>query len=478
MNKLICSKNISKNIQWIQYSDLEDEKIVLGYDDLMSGIEHWKNILVEQADFGPNKSLLPSMTLCDIKYVTLLYAALDLGGQLVVGDKPSSPDRAETVRCRVLAPFDAFVFDVDPRTADVKAKAVGDLYAIKQLPSSIWHTYTSANCLHNKSMWATEETVALAVTTSGTTSIPMPMRYTHAFLYDIGNRCKKIYDLKPEDRVLHLTNIHHGGTSAQFFFPSMSVCNTHYFEYKNDMKKVVRRIVEEKITKMVIPNRVILEELLEALPKLDHQLDLIIVQANQKIWIQQIKDKNVNSIISGYGSTETLGPVLVNTITKECSDTFDVLNYNKPLDDFFKIKIDGSKLSIFNHLHNINASLNDSFILDQQSNFVLSGRNDIFRVNDVVLPISELEKITTEILGKNCFLVPDSVTNKLYLLCNSDSVAVVEKNISSLRTKIRNMYHNTEIDYVEFIDIELFFDQIKFSYNSARDFFRKENNLL
>jgi hypothetical protein len=229
---------------------------------------------------------------------------------------------------------------------------------------------------------------------------------------------------------------------------------------------------------MVIPNRVILEELLEALPKLDHQLDLIIVQANQKIWIQQIKDKNVNSIISGYGSTETLGPVLVNTITKECSDTFDVLNYNKPLDDFFKIKIDGSKLSIFNHLHNINASLNDSFILDQQSNFVLSGRNDIFRVNDVVLPISELEKITTEILGKNCFLVPDSVTNKLYLLCNSDSVAVVEKNISSLRTKIRNMYHNTEIDYVEFIDIELFFDQIKFSYNSARDFFRKENNLL
>jgi hypothetical protein len=182
-----------------------------------------------------------------------------------------------------------------------------------------------------------------------------------------------------------------------------------------------------------------------------------------------------------FGSTEVLGPVFENMFTiNDDPETFDVLNYGKPLDDFFQVHItDDEKLSVTVQ-NKKTFLLNDKFNINHNGDYVFQGRTDLVRVNDISMSILFLETLAAKYFdATKAFLIPDATTNKLYLLCSPllDDSEFEEKKIK-INKELKNINDMLKIDFVSFDPIEQFVDQIKFSRDLAKTHFRKKFKLL
>jgi hypothetical protein len=140
MKKTLSRSIIHPEIQWHQF-DQNLNEIILSHQDIIEAIDFWKIILGEHG-FGKNKKLGPVLSLCDIKYLSLLFATLELGGVLCVMDKPNTPDRVQEIRSRVFSPIDIIV--TSPTPTDIE-NAVADAFGEKQIYSDLWHEYVATN---------------------------------------------------------------------------------------------------------------------------------------------------------------------------------------------------------------------------------------------------------------------------------------------------------------------------------------------
>lgn len=478
MKKTLSRSIIHPEIQWHQF-DQNLNKITLSHQDVMEAIDFWKIILGEQGLVKSNK-LGPVLSLCDIKYLSLLFATLELGGSLCVMDKPTDPGQVHKIRSRVLAPIDIVVTSSDPTDTEI---AVCNAYGKKQIYSDSWHNYTATNFSFKDTFNDQADGVALIGTSSGTTDVPKQLKYTHNFLYDIAKRCVDLLGFKDEDKILHLSNLHHGGTAATFFFPSLIGSKHHYFESglaDGAVDKIIDIVLREKINKIMFPNSLLLEEFIFKVPRVDHVLDLYTLQSKNKSWLHHAKKANISSIYSMYGSTEVIGPVFSNVFTMTDSpDNFDILNYGQPLDDFFQIsQTSDNKLSVTIQ-HKKNYILNDKFNIDHNGNYIFVGRDDIVRVNEVNLSILFLTSLTSKYFDSTgAFLIPDSVTNKLYLLCDTKfNNSSFDYKKSMIVKELKNVDNILDVDFILFDEINQFIDQIKFNYELAKNYFRQKFNL-
>jgi acyl-coenzyme A synthetase/AMP-(fatty) acid ligase len=454
--------------------------LVLSHKDISDGIDFWKVILGEHG-FQPGSKLGPLLSLCDVNYLALLFAGLELGGSVCVVDKAHTVETASNVRARVLAPIDIVI--VDPNT-DALIQATGDFLSDKILLSSMWHNYVAKDFSFSNIREDSLDNVALYATSSGTSGTPKVISYSHKFLYDIAQRCIKDMDFKEDDKIMHLSNIHHGGSAGLFFIPTLMASKNHYFEYglnPNSLKKIIDIVLQEKINKIMFPNSILLEKFIMNLPKVDHKLDLFTLQSKSKTWLPYIKRANINSVYSVFGSTETVGPLFKNVFTKDDDPaTFNVLNYGKPLDDFFNIKqLSSTELEVT--VQNADTYiLNDAFVIDTNGDYVFSGRKDLFRVNEVELTIPLLDNIVANhFKTEKCILIPDPTCNKIYMLCEPNgNNELFESRKQSIENELNQISPNLTIDFVLFAPIEKFIDQIKFNYSAARLHFQKTFDLI
>jgi hypothetical protein len=479
MKKTLTRSILHPKIQWYQF-DEQLNKIVLSRQDITEAIDFWKLILGETG-FKPNDKLGAMLSLCDIKYFSLLFATLELGGSLCVMDKPSCPHWVSEIRSRIFAPIDIIVTSNTP--TDVET-AVVNAFAVKQIYSDVWHNYVAKEFSFKDVFNDLPDKPALLGTSSGTTGVPKLLTYTHEFLYNIAKRSVNLLYFEEEDKILHLSNLHHGGSAGIFFFPSLMGSKHHYFEHglaKNSIEKIIELVLREKINKIMFPNSLLLEEFIFKVPRIEHKLDLYTLQSKNKSWLPHVKRANINSIYSVFGSTEVLGPVFNNIFTiNDSPDTFNVLNYGQPLDDFYQIcKTDDNKLSIT--IQNKETYiLNDHFNVTSDGDYIFVGRADIIRVNDVNLSILFLENLILKYFKPTtAVLIPDSTTNKLYLLCNPEcNNSEFEQKKLKIIKELKEIDNILDINFTLFVPLSQFVDQIKFSYDLSKRYFRREFNLV
>jgi len=478
----ITRHNIHPQITFYQNKQDRTGFYQFDHDALISAVRQWKNILVEVAGIQAGHTVGVGSSLCDIRYLSLLYATTELGATLLVLDKPSSLDDPETCRCRVLAPFDLYLAwdESDPIT-----KAMGSWFARQQLPFSLWHTHSSHTNSAADSIVASPTGVVMMAPTSGSTGTPKIVRYQHNWFDAIGERCQTLFDYRDSDRVLHLSNLHHGGSAGCFFFPTFRHCKHHYFEYGLDqspgaMDRIVELVVQERINKIMFPNNLVLERFIKACPRVEHELKLFCLQANSPGWASHIQRANIHSVISFFGSTETLGPLFANIMTPDSGPDHNVLNYGKPLDSFFDINIVDHKLHVtdcFGNEHH----LNDQFMIDSNDDFVFQSRSDLVRVNEVTLPMGQLDQLAERYFSAgSAALVADTTASKIYLLCDRSLEAD-----PGTADKIKNISHDLAaidphllIDFVDFADIGQFYNSVKLNKNAVTQHFRTTFHLL
>lgn len=478
MNKVLSRHLIHPEIQWYQIDN--SNKLVLGRQEINEAIDFWKIILGE-SNFSTGKLLGPMLSLCDVNYLSLLFATLELGGALCVMDKPRTLDQIDSIRARVFAPIDIIVTGEDKDKYKIEL-AVAQTFSKKQLCSNLWFDYVAKEFSYKDIFVNDPMLPALLGTSSGTTGVPKKIVYSHKFLLGTAERCIKKLKLEKEDRVLHLSNLHHGGSAGIFFFPSLMACRHHYFEYMTDaMEKIIDTVLKEKITKIMFPNSLLLEEFLFNVPKVEHKLDLYTLQSKVKSWLPHVKRANINSIYSVFGSTEVLGPVFENIFTiNDDPGKFNILNYGKPLnDDFFQIEHNNDGRLSVTVQNNFTHVLNDQFNTDDNGNYIFSGRADIVRVNEVSLTMQKLDNITKKYFeSTRAFLIPDATTNKLYLLCSPElDNADFDQKRKLINQDLLQIDPILKVDFVSFDPISYFVYQIKFSYDIAKQHFQKKFNL-
>ena len=472
----ITRKNIHPNLKWTQINE-QGIKHVTNCQDIVDSADQWKNILVEVAKLKKGDSVGIGAMVCDVRYLGLLYATLELGCRLLVLDKPHYKETIQYVRSRCLAPFDVYILNDD---APEIVKLVGETYANQQMYMSTWFNHASPDSLPAKTFNVDGDTIGMSSPTSGSTGYPKPLHYNHNFLTAAGDRCHQLFNYKEDDKILHLSNLHHGASSALFFFPTIKYCKEHYFEYalnRDRVDTIVDVVVKEKINKIMFPNNLVLEKFIELLPPIDHQLDLYCLQANNKNWLTHVKRANINSITSIYGASEVLGPIFVNVLTPTTGENHNVLNYGKLIDDFYTFKIIGDQVEV-SAPHRGTFTLNDKFEIDDHGNNIFCRRADLIRINENTMPLDFFTQATGMYFPNSLgFVIPDTTTNKVYLLIDPS----LKDQGPALITKINDhlkIHPNLQIDFVDYVPAINFFNNIKFNYDQCRAHFRNKFNLI
>lgn len=481
MTNIISRYNIHPDLTFYQNRQDSDGFHMFGHADMTAAIRQWKNILTQTAGIRPGHKIGIGSSLCDLRYLSLLYATTELGAILLVLDKPSTLTESSSCRCRVLAPFDLYLAwdESDPIT-----KAMGQWFARQQLPFSMWDVYATSDHSAEDLMAAQPNDVVMMAPTSGSTGDPKVVQYRHNWFSAVGERCRVLFDYNQNDRVLHLTNLHHGGSAGCFFFPTFNHCRHHYFEYGLDqapgtIDRIVNLVMQERITKIMFPNNRVLEQFIHACPRVDHELKLFCLQANSPAWIEHIHRANIHSVISFFGSAETLGPLFVNVIDQQSTHDHNVLNYGLPLDDFYNITIEDQRLKTVDQFGNQNM-LNDCFELDRNGNFVFQRRVDLVRVNEVIMAWSQLDDLVSRHFAVNqAWLIADSVTNKIYLLCDHSLAwhPDYQQQIDAVAHDLAKIDPILVINYVDLCPVDQFFNNIKIDRNAICSHFRVKYKL-
>lgn len=460
---------IHKEIQW--YQPLDNGWHILNYQDIVDSILHWKNILVELANFKPGEKFGVGSSYCDLTYLTAIFAGIELGGKIIVMPSTYSGKK-------LIGPISTWIYQDD------FSKGISDGTTVGHAHNIPWSTFFSFKSRYNTfdhldHRACCDTDTVLTTTTSGSGGTPRVVEYSHRLFDDIRQRSIKIFDLKADDRILHLSNMHHGGTGGVFFLPSLSACRYHYyFDGLNldKIKELVDLVKQEKITKAMFPNNLVVDRFLKELSWLDHDMEIYVNQANDKNWVKLVKQKNIKAIHSLFGSTETLGPIFLNTIHRYSDLDHDVLNYGKLLDDFYSIQLQDNHVvvNLKNHYQEI---INDCFDLDQHGNHIFQARADLIRINDVVISMKTLNHLAQTIMNHDGVIVPDPVVNKIYVVYTRNLIDH-SAALAKINAQLRAISPVLEINDSECLDLEQFITGIKLSLENIRSYFRKKNILF
>jgi len=465
------SRNIiHPEIQW--YQPVESGWHIIGYNDIIGGIVQWKNILHEQANLEPGQKFGVGGSRCDYTYLTAVFAGIELGGKILV--MPASDSGKKLV-----GPINAWLYEDHVKKTILDGEKVGAKHAI---PWSTFYNFKSKfdNVFYLNQIDRLPDEIVLITSTSGTTGTPRIIEYTHRMFDDVRKRSIKIFNLVEEDRVLHLSNMHHGGTGGVFFLPSLSACKYHYyFDGQNpvaDIDQLVNLVQQEKITKAMFPNNVLVDKFLDKLTWVDHDFEMYVNQSISKTWIDKVKRTNVKAIHALFGSTETLGPIFLNTITPNTDSDHNILNYGKLLDDHYAVTCQDNCtiVDIKNHYQEV---LNDFFTIDSDGNHIFQSRTTMIRINDCVVSLKDLTRITQDLLDNNGVIVPDIITNKIYVAYNKN-ITDPESTLHQLDLELKAISPILQVDYSACVDLGQFISGIKLSMENLRTHFRQKYNLL
>jgi len=319
---------------------------------------------------------------------------------------------------------------------------------------------------------------------SGSTGDPKIIEYTHRWMKEIGQHCIDTFGWNADDRVLHLSNLHHGGSSGCFFFPTLKACREHYFDNgvsvnRAQILKIVDLIVSKKITRVMFPTAILLDGVLHEMPKIDHRCVFYSLQANHRSWIQYSRKTGVE-IISLFGASEVLGPIFINRITPQTDDTHDVLNYGKPLSTFYKVLALPEQLSIQDRTGR-SATVNDIFIVDDNGDYHYSSRSDLIRINEVIISYKDLEQALRQQFDHSVSaIVAYTTLNKIYLLLDISLIHLpdTQDKINFINQSLSELDPILKIDYIEFATVEDFISGIKVDRQAVIDYFRQKFYLV
>ena len=454
--------------------------------DIIERINYWKYVLKYNFHATPQESILIGMQKLDINYFAIIISAAELRLKIVVVDY-NRTDKFRDLeyndpKTKLLSPIDIFLHDL---SADViqSNPAIGAKYVFFTKYSN--RSYSTIDPLpaiiepqlYKEVIGIMPEAsdILFRVTSSGTTDVPKIIEHTHEFIYAISTKNSNFY----KGTAVHVNNLNHGASASVTLLPLLTSNNVdrHLFfdcsDFVSDIPDLVNALIPYKDTIgfMSFPYPFFIDKFIEVSREKNVKwtnLDLITLSyilENSKF---AVRDGIFNSITSIFGSNETLGPLFVNTATKD-NWNIDSRYYTAP-NDFYKIRLSSEgKITVTIPIYNKDVETNDYF--DKDGNyFVHKGRSDMFRINGETVNIGTINN-----LNKNeprVYIVVDTLNHCLYLACWED---LTMAEIHTIKEKIESNFERIKITKIAHLEKSNFYYAIKIDNELLREHFRTYN---
>lgn len=246
-----------------------------------------------------------------------------------------------------------------------------------------------------KNIIKNKENISLITSTSGTESKPKKINYTHEFLYDVVMYNKNIF----YGNCGIIYAFHHGGAVATYFLPVLFSENTkkiiNFNGYDSNKTISMKYLYENKLDFLLFPYSDMLKDYLYFLEKnnlKDENLNAITLSFIDEEMKSYVDRGYIKNVISFFGSNETSGPTLINHCKKENFNPRYYTLFNK---NFYKHHFDENSILLVNVNDRI-INTKDKFKHIEKDTYEFLGRDNFYRINDIVINKEEIEKLIKE----------------------------------------------------------------------------------
>lgn len=481
MINLITRDFISDNFVFI---DTCSNGQIYNKELLIERVNFWKYILKYQYNAQYQESILIGMQKLGIDYFSIVIAAAELSLKIVVVDY-NRTDKFQNIeyndpKTKLLSPIDIFLHDFPPEV--ISTNQVYSKYTFFKAQSK--RTYSTVSIASividpelfniSSSIQPTPTDILFRVTSSGTTDVPKVIEHTHEFISAISLRNSKRY----KGTALHVNNLNHGASASVTLLPLLASdkVTKHLFYDGADTESITGLVdalipYKDELGYLSFPYPFLIDKFIEVSRKKSvnwPNLDLITLSYILENAKHAVRDGVFNSITSIFGSNETLGPLFVNTATKDKWD-IDSRYYSIP-NDFYTIKLSAEgKITVTIPVYNKDVETNDYFDKDGEY-FVHKGRSDMFRINGETVNINTINNLNKQ--NTDVYIVVDTVYHCLYLACwNSPSM----EEIQTIKKEIEAQFERIKITKIAQLDKSNFYYAIKIDNELLREYFRTHN---
>lgn len=488
---IINREFINKNIKFYDSLDTDDFYQI---QDFYDAINFWKMILWEGYGLRPGNIVSFFDSSIRFKYVTLFFAAAELGLTMLTPPEKPTDSTGRTTKLDVMigkGKIDLCITDDIVAKTAPEILAMANYYSKVVLPMDIYDTYKIKNdstyqIISNMQLGNTFDTLLLT-TSSGTTAEPKFLSYTHSQLCTIGKRNFKVFDFENAN-ICHTRNMHHAYVLMVNFLPTLYGCKNHYTYVPPDRSNAtpdkfyfINFIIKNKISKLTLSHKDILDELLDTMIAHDlmftHKIDIIV----GGFWItpdyvSKIEKVNINSIISNFGSNETLGPITLRYVTQDTPIENYKINYlGCTVDNFYATSLVDNQLHVtcFDLFPDIKV-MGDKITGSAETGFYHLGREHFYRINDIDFDLNIIEKIVSKYTDKNITITLDMPYQKLYLSVWADPLQTID--LQSINEELQQKYGALNIVAYSALDRKNF-ESFKLDHDQIREYFRKKLNL-
>lgn len=449
---------------------------------LVERINCWKYVLKYDYSARSQESILIGMQKLGIDYFAIIIAAAELSLKIVVVDY-NRTDKFRNIeysdpKTKLLSPIDIFLHDfpTDILTSDqVYSKYVFFKTHSKRTYSTL--DAVLVDVLLEDSVISIQPNatdILFRVTSSGTTDVPKVIEHTHEFISAISLENSKRY----KGTALHVNNLNHGASASVTLLPLLASANvTNHLFYDGADTESINGLVDaltpykDNLGYLSFPYPFLIDKFIEVSREKNiswPNLDLITLSYILENAKHAVRDRIFNSITSIFGSNETLGPLFINTASKD-DWNIDSRYYVIP-NDFYKIKLsDEGKITVTVPVYNKEVETNDYFDKDGDY-FVHKGRSDMFRINGETVNLSTVNNLNKQ--RTSVYIVIDTLNHCLYLACWED---LPIEEINTIKEEIESKFERIKITKIAHIDKSNFYYGIKIDNELLREYFRTHN---
>lgn len=453
---------------------------------LSKNIDYWKYILVTKFNAKYGESIIIGHQNLNIDYLATIYAAAELSLKIVIIDyiRQDNFNNLNFVdpKTKVLSPIDIFIHDWDNEYLEKELPGFEKFNFFKRYSN---RTYSIINDIESSvdidqdefnrisNIQPRKDDILIKATSSGTTNTPKVIEHTHEFIHAVSLRNTQLY--KTGNAVVHVKNLNHGASAAVTLFPAIASDDvSQHFIYSVDEDEPLTEFVEllspyrNEVSFLSFPYPYLTDKFVESSDDIGvtwPNLNLLTLSYIVESAKHAVRDKKFKSIVSIFGSTETIGPVFTNYITTDRWDCDS--RYFKKVDDFYKIDLSNDgKISITPPVYNSPHITNDYFTREDEF-FVHQGRSDLVRINGEHFDLATINKLNKE--NDKFYIVVDTVSQCLYLAYWED---ISQEEINSYITEIENNFKRITVNKSMQLIKKSFYYGIKLDNELLREYFR------
>jgi len=482
---------ISPSIKFYEKSNTPGTVVAKTKEDFDNNIILWKIILYEEYNLRPgNTVVIFDSTIKFDNYCCLLFAAAELGLKIILAPEHSKETNGKSEKMDAVVEkfglIDLCLVDTVSYRIPIVVNEI-NLYCKAHTNVNTFYTYKVKDpaCyeLMKNTIFAHPEDILLIATTSGTTGDPKVLQYTHQQMYRLAQRNGQIYGYAGH-RICHTRNMHHAFIFMCHFLPVFFSTEQHYsyavanFEERpNELEPFVNYLIANKISKLVLPYRVLVDSILDHMidknMQFDHDIEFITGGFYlTKEYVHKIQKANVKGMYSTFGSNETVSPVLLRYIDQTTDTTAYQNNYlGRTCDNFYQLTLTGQTLKVKCPalFGDETITMADDLSGDSDTGYYHLGRSNFYRINEVEFKIFEVTNAINKIFNGKYDVIIDLEYQKLYMAVWEGTV-----DIESINSALSHSV-GVPISDLANLDEKEYNTQFKLNTSEMREFFRTRN---